>query len=296
MMQHLNIPRRAPAHAVLLVSFVLLAILPGRKAVGQGVSLLGRAGEVALALRSISVERVGRLELDPSGKPRANGEPAASEVTVELGLGSRDPDALAALTTGPLVGVRFRAADDRGQVLTHVGAEVIQESSVDRVESRLRVKLRGPASPARTLRSLEGALLAYPKARRIRFHVPWSKEDLPVAVEYGEGRATLRRFHLVGDESTLWVALLPPAGFRVAPLEHPGTLTARAMDIYGNLVSGGAITETVQTQTGKEPEFRFYAPVLRRIPSRLMLDVVCVAGEPRAVPFRTGSIPLPRSR
>lgn len=282
---------------MLLVGCVALIALPGGRAAGQGAKPVGRAGEIALALRSVAVERVGRLEVDPAGSPRRGTPTETSEVTVELGLGSRNPDTLAALAFGPLpADVRFRAVDERGRPVTQVSAEVILESPAEKAEPRLRVRLRGIASTVRALRSLEGSLVAYPQARRIRLHVPWIKEDLPLAVEYGGARATLRRFHLVGDESTLWVAILPPPGFRVAPLEREGTLSARAMDIYGNLVSGGAITETVQTRAGAEPEFRFYAPVLRRIPSRLMLDVVCVAGEPRPVPFKTGAISLPRIR
>jgi hypothetical protein len=69
------------------------------------------------------------------------------------------------------------------------------------------------------------------------------------------------------------------------------------MDIYGNLVNQGGITSTVRTRTGEIPQFRFVAPGLKKTPSRLVLDVLCVAGEPRGLRFRfTGLTLLPPGR
>lgn len=285
-------PARLQNVAPWLAAFALTAWLPVAvpAPAAERPRVVARAGEVALALHSVATTRIASHSFGPAGVPLSARATDRTHVTLELTLASRSADALAAVVPGPIGGAsRFRATDDRGVTCPAVSGEVVAAGET----TRLRLRFAELSSQARMFRAVEGALIAYPQARRVRFHVPWTKEDLPLSVEYEGARATLRRFHLVGDESTLWIAVHPPEGMRVAELDRPGSLAARAMDIYGNLVSGGAITETVRTQDGAEPEFRFYAPVLRRIPSRLMLDVLCTAGEPRPVPFKTTPISLP---
>lgn len=274
-----------------------LGICAAITAVGVGAawsvdtSAIGaRAGSVALRLERSSIRRVAALEPQPNGGSAKRTEDATT-LTLEFGLGSKEPDALDCLVRGPLPARSFKAVDDRERALGPLKAEIITNAED---APRLRVTASEAPTGSVSLRSLEGALMAYPRGRRIRFHIPWLKDEIPLRVEYGGGVATLRRFQLVGSDTTLWVSVKPPEGFTLAPLEQPGAIVARAMDIYGNLVSGGAITETFQTATGPEPEFRFKAPGLRRTPSRLTLDVLCISGEPTAQPFRLANLQLPR--
>ncbi len=250
-----------------------------------------RAGSVALRLERSSIRRVAALEPQPNGATAKRSEDATT-LTLEFGLGSKEPDALDCLVRGPLPSRAFKALDDRGRPLGPLKAEIVTN---DTEAPRLRVTASEAPTGSVALKSLEGALLAYPRGRRIRFHIPWLKDEVPLRVEYGGGVATLKRFQLVGSDATLWVSVKPPDGFALAPLEQPGAIVGRAMDIYGNLVNGGAIRETVQTATGPEPEFRFTAPAIKRQPSRLTLDVLCISGEPAPHPFRLTNLQLPRS-
>jgi hypothetical protein len=257
-------------------------------------SLRASAGEIALALRRVTFQRTASLTPGPPPAPHSvplsEKREESAEAVLEFALGARDPEALDRVVAGGLAGAAgFRARDSQGRLAAPVTAQVVTTDD----GPRLRVTIRGLSPGASGLSSLEGALLAFPQARRIRFHVPWLKDEAPLQVEVQGGVATLKRFQLVEGDSTLWVSVRPPEGFRVLPLAQPGAVTARALDIYGNLVNGGGITQAEQTGFNAEPEFRFFAPALRRTPSRLMLDVLCVAGEPRSLPFHFGNLPFP---
>lgn len=244
------------------------------------------AGEIRLYRRSVSLTREAVLNLAP-GADRDERQASATAV-LELELRSRTPEALDGVLRG-VVPARFTVRDQQNRLLPSARAEVVGDEELP----VLRITAEGLPSSLRILSSVEGSLPVFAQARRIRFHVPWLKDEVPLSSEVYGGKATLKRFQLVGGDSTLWVTVQPPPGFRVAPLNQPGSLTARAMDIDGNLVNGGGITEIAQTGSGPEPEFRFLAPGLRRTPSRLMLDVLCVSGEPRPLPFRLGPVRLP---
>jgi hypothetical protein len=247
----------------------------------------GAAGGISLYLKSTTFTREASVDFGARG-PLSRSRAATGTAVLEFDLRSGQPDLLDGMVQGRLSG-KFAARDDRGQSASRVLAEVIPGEDIP----ALRLTVEGLTPNTRALSAVEGELSAFPDSRRIRFHVPWLKDEVPVSVEVYGGRATLKRFQLVGADSTLWVAVKPPEGFRPAPLDQPGSLTARAMDIDGNLVNGGGVTEVQQTATDPEPEFRFFAPGLRRTPSRLMLDMLFVAGAPRQLPFRLGPIALP---
>ena len=246
-----------------------------------------RVGKALMELREISWERNARLRVTPQG--------AAADVrdqaTVRLlfVLGARTPDELARYVEPT---TSFRATDDQGG--TH-----------DAIVARLQHSIRGPSlqvlvaglpPTTRRLRKLEGELLAYPRARRIRFHIPWLKDKLPLEARYGGGVATLTRFRLVEDDSWLWVRFRAPEGYRIPNLRAQPPFTARAYEVNGNLVNNGGIREIVQTKMGPEPEYRFYAPDMFRLPSRLQVDMTFVDGEPEPVAFEVGEIVLPAGR
>ena len=241
---------------------------------------------MALRLERATLRRVAVLE--PGGKPLPATE--QTSVTLEFALGSRVPEGLDRLLRGELRAASFSAVDDRGRSLGPLQAELRQQ------EDGVRLFVTALQAPLgiRAIASLQGEMRAYPAARRVRFHIPWLKDEVPLSVEYQGAVATLKRFQLVGSDTTLWVTVQPPAGFRVAPLSQPGAIRAQAMDINGNLVNGGAIGSITQTATDPLAEFRLTAPALRRTPSRLVLDALCVSGEPDALPFRVERVPLPR--
>ena len=256
------------------------------------VPLRTRAGEVSLSLRRVEVRRSSQARLDSQG--RISGSPSsAAEATLEFNLTSPSAPAVEAVLRGPVseAGKRFEAVDATGRTTRDITAEVVE---IDETPV-LRMVVRGLSPQASELRTLRGELSAFPQVRRVRFHVPWLKDEVPLSVDYQGGRATLDRFQLVEEDSTLWVTITAPDGFHVAPFELPGAVDARAVDIYGNLVNRGGITRTELVQSGTTPQYRFFAPGMKRTPSRLTLDVLCVAGEPRGVPFRaTGITLLPR--
>jgi hypothetical protein len=247
----------------------------------------GAAGGISLYLKSTTFTREASLDFGARG-PLPRSRAASGTAVIDFDLRSAQPDLLDGMVRGRLSG-KFAARDERGQAASRVLAEVIPGED----KPVLRLTVEGLPADSHALSALEGELSAFTDSRRIRFHVPWLKDEVPVSVDVYGGRATLKRFQLVGADSTLWVAVKPPDGFRPAPLDEPGSLTARAMDIDGNLVNGGAITEIQQTATEPELEYRFFAPGLRRTPSRLMLDMLFVAGAPRQLPFRLGPIALP---
>ncbi len=155
----------------------------------------------------------------------------------------------------------------------------------------LVVQSESLAAGAIGLRELRGALTLYPDARRIRFHLPWDKDNLPATVQVEGGTATLRRFQLIESDATVWVGLGGPEGFRMA--EGPGAVSAVLADLYGNLVNGGGITDIQRVQASESAPaernapkalFRMQAPALRRTPSRLTVDVLFARGAPVRVP------------
>jgi len=274
----------------MIARIAVLALVLGTLAPAAGQGRRGApatpVGEATLRLERLTWTREAALEFDAGGAPGRR--TAAGRVELEFRFGARRPEALDGLVPGPSRGT-WSARDDRGRAATEIRADLRRDDD----GTRLSVILEGLHPEARALVSLQGELPAYPRARRLRFHVPWLKDEVPLTVEVDGGAATLRRFRLVGADSTLWVSVRPPAGFSVAPQGTPGSLQGRAMDIDGNLVNAGGVAEIEQTAAGPEPEFRFHCPGLRRTPSRLMLDVLCVAGEPRGLPFRFTGLPLP---
>jgi hypothetical protein len=243
---------------------------------------------VSLRLARVTFSREGRVVLGPAPTPLPGARTAAARAEVDFDLGARGPEALDALLLGEASrAARWTAHDQLGR-----GGSVVAEVARHEERPRLRLAVTGLRADARRLR-LTGELRAYPRARRIRFHLPWLKDEVPLTVEVDGGAATLRRFRLVGADSTLWVGIRPPAGFRVLGPDVAGGLAARAIDIDGNLVNAGGVAETQQTADGVEPEFRFHCPNLRRTPARLTVDVLCVAGEPAAVPVRPLEVLLP---
>jgi hypothetical protein len=257
-----------------------------RRASGGAAPSTAAAGEFTLRLRRVVFQREAALLLDGRSGGAGRREESAF-ARLDFDVSGRAPEARDRLAPGEaLAAARFRAADDVGRPAGAVTAAQVAEEEAP----VLRVTVAGLSPSARGLAWVEGEVPAYPRARRIRFHVPWLKDEVPLRVEVQEGVATLRRFRLVEEDSTLWVSVRPPAGFRLAPLAQVGALSARAVDIYGNLVNGGAITRVEQTAAGEEPEFLFFAPGLRRTPSRLVLDILCVSGTPRPHRFRFGRI------
>lgn len=249
----------------------------------------GRAGAVTLTLRQVEARRSASVRPDGTGAP---GKVAyEAEARLELRLSSVSaPDVEAVLRGTGDSARRFRVVDDRGTESRKVTAEVVEVDD----EPLLRLTVTGVSPAATALRVVEGELTAYPQVRRVRFHLPWQKDDVPLSVEYQGARATLRRFQLIEEDSTLWVSVKPPSGFRVAPPAMEGAIAAQAVDHSGNLINRGGITRIEQTQSGDEPEFRLLAPGMRSTPDRLMLDVLCTSGEPRAVPFTLRDVPLPK--
>jgi hypothetical protein len=241
---------------------------------------------VSLTLRQVEVRRTVTARLDVPGRSEAE-----TEVRLEFRLTAPSaPDVEAVLRGETPPSAHLRVVDDRGRESRSVQVEVLEVDD----EPLLRLTAAGLSPDATRLRLVEGELAAYPEVRRVRFHVPWSKDDVPLSVDYQGARATLQRFQLVEEDSTLWVSVRPPDGFRVAPFNSPGALSAQAVDMYGNLVNGGGITRMDQTRGSAEPEYRLEAPGLRRTPARLVLDVLCIAGQPRPVPFSLQNIPLPK--
>ncbi len=245
------------------------------------------AGEVALRLEEVTLRRTASAALSPSGSLRAGERSAEAEIVFRLG--ARAPTALDRVVRGP-VAAAWRAVDTHGRASGPVSARV--EDGDD--GPRLRLRVPGLAADVSGLARLEGALPAYAAGQRVRFHVPWLKDELPLSVDFGGGRATLTEFRLVENNSTLTVALTPPPGLRVAPAEQ-SPVQARALDIYGNLVNGGGIARTELARPGPSPSFTFHAPALQRTPSRLMLDVLFVAGEPAPLAVRVPPFPFPEA-
>jgi len=247
------------------------------------------AGEVNLTVARIEAMRITSLQGKPSDSSPGKTHQSL-EVRLEIRLGARYPAALAKVRRGPIeAATGFRAIDNLGRSSRDLAAEV-REGDEGPV---LRIAARGLSPKATALRSLEGRLILFPAAKVVRFHVPWLKDELPLTAESTGAVATLRRFQLVEADSTLWISVRPPAGLRVAPFELPGTVEARAIDMYGNLVNNGGITRIEQVQAGAEPEFRFSAPDMRRTPARLTLDVLCVGGLPTPRPFAIRGLKLP---
>ncbi|MGV3722974.1 MAG: hypothetical protein ACO1SX_18910 [Actinomycetota bacterium] len=242
-------------------------------------------------MRHIETERKASMRLDSKGLP-ASSVRESLVVRMELQLSSRFPAMLATVRRGPLAsGAGFRITDNLGKISRDTTAEIVDvdEGPV------LRLTVRDLAPASTSLRSVEGSLTLFPQAKVVRFHVPWAKDDLPQETEATGAVATLRRFQLVEEDSTLWISVRPPTGLRVAPFDLPGSIEARAVDIYGNLVNNGGITQIEQVRYGAEPEYRFSAPGMRRTPNRLTLDVLCVAGAPVARPFTLRGVRLPVS-
>lgn len=249
-----------------------------------------RVGGLTLRLLRTEVERTATTVLSGAGAATATPERSAA-VTLELAITTPTPALLATVQRGPVAAEGFRVVDDLGKEAREVRVEVVERED----SPVLRVTARGLSTRAVALRAVEVALPLYPQARVVRFHVPWLKDETPLTTEAGGGaKATLRRFQLVEEDSTLWISIRPPDGLRVAPFEQPGAIDARAWDIYGNLVNGGAITRIELARAGEEPELRFFAPALRRTPSRLTLDVLCVSGSARPERFTLRHLPLPR--
>lgn len=250
----------------------------------------GITSDVTAALQQVTLQRAGSLTFGAGENALPGRREEAVSTRLEFELRPRREDGLdriAAETAATRL--KIRALDEHGKSAGTAVGEVL----LDDEGARLVVTLTGVSPRLRELSLVEGELRVYPQVRRLRFHIPWLKDELPQRIDVGGGAATLRRFQLVEADSTLWIAVRPPAGFRVAPLSRYESVVAEAVDQDGNLVNGGAITEISQTVEGAEPEFRFFAPGIRRTPSRLMLDVLCVSGEPQAVPFRFRGIALP---
>jgi hypothetical protein len=249
----------------------------------------GRAGTVNLTLRQVEVRHSASVRPDRTGI--AGKVTHDVEARLELRLSAASAPDVEAVLRGPnSPTARFRVVDDRGTEGRKVTAEVVEVDD----EPLLRLTVTGLSPAATALRLVEGELTAYPQVRRVRFHIPWLKDEVPLSVDYQGARATLRRFQLIQEDSTLWVSVRPPEGFRVAPRSTPGAIAAQAVDHSGNLINRGGITEIEQTQSGAEPEFRLEAPGMRRTPDRLMLDVLCTSGEPRPLPFTLRDVPLPK--
>lgn len=245
-----------------------------------------KAGGINLTLRQVDLRRTATVALDVPGKVERQ-----LQLRLEFRLSAPSaPDVEAVLRGEVHPAPRFRVLDDRGGESRNVLAEVVEVDDVP----LLRLTVAGLSPDATALRLVEGELTAYPEVRRVRFHLPWNKDDVPSSVEYQGARATLQRFQLIEDDSTLWVSVRPPEGFAVALFATPGAVSARAVDLYGNLVNGGGITQIDQTRSGEEPEFRFQATSLRQTPSRLVLDVLCTSGQPRSLPFTLRNVPLVR--
>lgn len=246
---------------------------------------------VTLRLQRTEVERTATLQLNEAGTVPS---PTRHEHSVrfEFAVTSRTPASLAAVKRGVVEAEgKLRAVDSLGKETRDIRAEVLEQEA----GPLLRVTIHGLSTRATAIRMLEGALPLFPEARIVRFHVPWLKDETPLSAEAAGGaKATLRRFQLVEEDSTLWISVRPPVGLRVAPLELPGAVDARAMDIYGNLVNGGGITRIELARAGEEPEFRFFAPALRRTPSRLTLDVLCVSGPAQPIGFVIRDLQLPK--
>lgn len=247
------------------------------------------AGDIRLTLRRMETERSASMRLDGKGQPSESVRESLA-VRLELQLSSRFPAMLATVRRGPVEpGHRFRITDNLGRSTRDVTAEVVDEEA----GPVLRVSAQGLSPQASSLRALEGNLTLFPEAKLVRFHVPWAKDDLPLQAKSTGAVATLRRFQLVEEDSTLWISVRPPAGLRVAAFELPGSIEARAVDIHGNLVNNGGITEIEQVRFGAEPEYRFSAPAMRRTPDRLTLDVLCVGGAPIPRSFVLRELRLP---
>lgn len=243
-----------------------------------------------MALRQVTLQRAGTLTFGTGETALPGRREESVNARLEFELQPRREDGLDRLAAEtPTTRLKIRALDEHGKSAGSAAGEL----ALDDEGPRLVVTLTGISPRLRELASVEGELRVYPQTRRLRFHIPWLKDELPQRIETGGGAATLRKFQLVEADSTLWIAVRPPAGFRVAPLSRYDSIAAEAVDQDGNLVNGGGITEISQTVEGPEPEFRFYAPGIRRTPTRLMLDVLCVSGEPQAVPFRFRGIALP---
>jgi hypothetical protein len=219
-----------------------------------------------------------------SARQKSDGEARA---TLEFALGGGDSSAVDRIVMGEAAGWGT-AVDDRGR-----SARLTARVEEPDAAPRLLLRVDGLSREAASLRRLDWEVSAYPRAERVRFHIPWLKDEVPLRVDFGGGTATLRRFQLAQDNNTLWVAVRPPAGFRVAPFDQPNAVRARAVDIYGNPVNGGGIAESRQVSAGEEPEYRFFAPGLPRVPSRLMLDVLFVSGEPRPLRLHLAAVALP---
>lgn len=280
-----------PQRHLLVTGLLLIILSQAQAATPVPGAVRCRAGAVTLTLRQVELRHSASMRPERSGRVAGKVQHEV-EARLELRLSSASaPDVEAVLRgPGPLA-ARFRVVDDRGTESRHVTTEVTEVDD----EVILRLTVAGLSPQATALRTVEGALVAYPQVRRVRFHVPWLKDEVPLSVDYQGARATLRRFQLVEEDSTLWVSVRPPEGFRVAPLASVGAISAQAVDMYGNLINRGGITQVEQTQSGDEPEYRFQAPALRRTPHRLVLDVLCTAGEPRPVPFTLRNVPLPKS-
>lgn len=267
-----------------------VAAAPGVEPKGAPAVAAAMAGDISLTVQRVTFQRSASLTFGASENPLPGKREETAQVSLELAVRSRHPEALDRLLTGaPSRRTSIRAADERGKASSSGSSEV----AVTPDGLQLRVTVNGVSPRATSLASLQGELFAVQKARRIRFHVPWLKDETPLRVEVDGGTATLKRFQLVGADSTLWISVRPPEGYHVAPFEQKGAVAANAVDIDGNFVNGGAITDTSQTLAGAEPEFRFFAPMVRRTPSRLMLDVLCVAGDTESIPFTLKGIRIP---
>jgi hypothetical protein len=235
-----------------------------------------------LTLRRVSLHREsGRSPREP----RPPGAAGALQATLEFAASAREPGGLDRIALLPSEPIRVAAVDDAGRRLGGASAVL----AVTEEGTQLVVRVGGLDPSARGLGRLEGSLPLYPAARRVRFHVPWLKDELPTSSEVDGARATLERMKLAGNDYTLWVRITPPPGLAMVDARRGG-LKARAVDIDGNFLNGGGIAETEVTAGGAEPQVRFFAPGLRRNPSRLMLDVVFASGEPAPAPFRFKAI------
>lgn len=253
---------------------------------------LATIGDLRLTLRRLETERSTSIRLDEKGRPSGSARESLS-VRLDLQLGSRFPAVLATVRRGPLTpGAGIHVTDNLGKSSTEASAEVMdaEEGPV------LRIAAHGLSGRATSLRTVAGNLPVYPEAKLVRFHIPWSKDDVPLTIEASGAAATLRRFQLVEEDSTLWVSVRPPAGLRVAPFDLPGSIEARAVDPYGNLVNNGGITRIEQVRDGAEPEYRLSAPALRRTPHRLTLDALCVGGGAAGKPFEIRALSLGAAR
>jgi len=269
----------------------LAALCLGAASGGSGSAprpVRATVGRATLELRQVTWERSARVRPGSAERPAALLRDEAT-ARFRFALGARSGDELARYVEPAS---RFRAVDDAGR--RHDAITARMTHSLTGVFLEIVVAGQRPQTGA--LRQLKGGLRAYPRARRIRFHIPWLKDETPVQARYGGAVTTLTRFRLVGDDSTLWVRFRPPPGF-AAPRLHGGLpFTARAYEVNGNLVNNGGITEIRQTRAGAEPEYRFYAPKMRRTPSRLQVEMSFVAGRPAVQAFSIGPLPLPAGR